>query len=84
VDDQAEKEFPARLLETPIVHVEVLGTRRLSQPTMLQYKDLAINGSNNYVAVHADLILVLPDLDNPVGWAKSSMPNIHSATVFFE
>ena len=62
VDDQVEKEFPASLLETPIVHVEVLGTRRLSQPTMLQYKDLAINGSNNYVAVHVDLILVLPDL----------------------
>ncbi len=82
--DQGEKEFPAKLLETPIVHVEVLRTRRFAQPTMLQYKDFALNGSNNYVAFHVDLIVVLPDLDNPVGWAKSSVPNIHSAIVFFE
>jgi hypothetical protein len=84
VGDQGEKEFPARLLETPIVHVEVLRTRRLAQPTMLQYKDLALNGSNIYVAVHVELIVVLPDLDNPVGSAKSSVPNIHFATVFIE
>jgi len=45
--DQGEKEFPSRLLETPIVYVEVLRTRRFSQPTMFQYKDLALNGSNN-------------------------------------
>ena len=43
--------------------------RCVAQPTMLQYKDLALNGSNNYVAVHVNLIVVLPDLDNPVGWA---------------
>jgi hypothetical protein len=84
VGDQGEKEFPAKLLETPIVHVEVLRTRSFAQPMMLQYKDLALNGSNNYVAVHVDLIVVLPDLDNPVGSPKRRVPNIHSAIVFFE
>ena len=55
-----------------------------AQHTMLQYKDLFLIGSNNYVAVHVDLIVVLLDLINPVGWAKRSVPNIHLATVFFE
>ena len=84
VGNQGEKEFPAKLLETAIVHVEVLRTRRFAQPMMLQYKDLVLNGSNNYVAVHVDLIVVLPDLDNPVGSPKRRMSNIHLAIVFFE
>jgi hypothetical protein len=84
VGDQGAREFPAKLLETPIVHVEVLRTRRFAQPMMLQYKDLVLNGSNNYVAVHVDLIVVLPDLDNPVGLAKRRLPNIHLAIVSFE
>ena len=34
VRDQCEKEIPARLLGTPIVHGKVLGTLRFAQPTM--------------------------------------------------
>lgn len=53
-----------------------------AQHTMLQYKDLTVIGSNNYEGVHVELIVVLPDLINPVGWTKRSVPNIHLATVF--
>jgi len=51
---------------------------------MLEYKDLGLIGSNNYVAVHVGLMVVQPDLIDPVGWAKRSVPNIHLPTVFFE
>jgi len=37
VGDQGEKEIPAGLFGTPIVHVEVLGTLRFAQPTMLLF-----------------------------------------------
>jgi hypothetical protein len=36
VGDQGEKEIPARLRGTPIVHGEVLGTRCFAQPTTMR------------------------------------------------
>ena len=81
VGDQGEKEIPAGLLGTPIVHGSVLGTLRFAQPTILQYKNLALIGSSNEGAIHVDLIVVLPDQVNPVGWARPALPDLRDFNI---
>ncbi len=79
MSDQGEKEIPAGLLGTPIVHGSVLGTLRFAQPTILQYKNLALIGSSNEGAIHIVLIVVLPDQGNPVGWSRPLCPTYETS-----